>query len=110
MEIRIQMRTREGNAFAEALYTGEQTIVLPGGRISNNFAEHIRGGTFAKKYRDNLEYVDANKTIIKKCVFSSPSIAAQFVNGKSSNGYRVWKVDGMDLGKDLEKEGIRNKK
>ena len=46
MEIRIQMRTREGNAFAEALYTGEQTIVLPGGRISNNFAEHIRGGTF----------------------------------------------------------------
>ncbi len=110
MEIKISMKTRDGASFAEAIYTGDKTIVQPGGKISEVFASHIRGGSFARKYRDDKEYVDENRHIIKACEFNSPSIAAQFVNGSSSNGYRVWKVNGMDLGKYLEKEGIKSKK
>lgn len=110
MEINVSMKTRDGSAFASGIYTGETLVVLPGGKISATFAEHIRGGGFAKSYRESSEFVDNNGVIIKECVFSSPSIAAQFVNGNSSNGYRVWKVEGMDLGKYLEKEGIRIRK
>lgn len=110
MKLDITMRTRDGLAFASAVYDGEKIIVLPGGRISETFAESIRGGANAKKYRDDPQYVDVNRNIIKECEFSSPSIAAQFVNGNSSNGYRVWKIDGMELGKYLEQKGLRDKK
>lgn len=104
------MKTRNNAAFATAIYDGEKVTVLPGGRISESFADSIRGGANAKQFRDDRKYVDSNRNIIKECVFSSPSIAAQFVNGNSSNGYRTWKVDGMELGKYLESKGMRDKK
>lgn len=108
MNIKLFMKTRDGRAYAEAIYTGEITIVLPGGIISEKFAESIRGGTFAKNYRENVEYVGTDRKIIKECEFNSPSIAAQFVNGNSSNGYRVWKVaDGKTLGDYLKEKGLK---
>lgn len=110
MKIEIKMSTRDGAAYATAIYDGEKVYVQPGGKISEKFATSIRGGANAKQFRDDSSYVDSDLNIIKECVFSSPSIAAQFVNGNSSNGYRVWKVNGVELGKYLEEKGIRVKK
>lgn len=108
MKIKVTLRQRSTEVFAEALYEGETITVLPGGMISKDFADHIRGGKMAKGYRDNPEYVDKSGKIIKKCEFSSPSTAAQFVTGRSTNGYEAWKVeDGKSLGAYLKEKGLR---
>lgn len=100
MKVFISMRTRDGSAYAEGIYSEENTIVKAGGKISSVF----RGKAFIGALRLNREYVDAERNIIKDCVFSSPSAAAEFVNGNISNGFRVWKVNGKNLGTYLSKE------
>lgn len=99
METIITMRTRDGKAYAEGIYTGENTIVKAGGKISSVF----RGKNTALRYRQDNEYVDTDGNILKDCTFSSPSTAAQFVNGNISNGMRVWKVNGETLGSFLNR-------
>nr|WP_302593519.1 DUF4357 domain-containing protein [uncultured Acetatifactor sp.] len=107
MRIDVSMKTRKGE-YAMGVYTGEKLTVLAGGKINMNVSEHIVGGKFANKYRHNSEYVDSYGNILKDCEFNSPSIAAQFVNGNSTNGYRVWKVaSGKNLGQYLKENGLK---
>lgn len=108
MKVMVTLTHRTGVASATAEYEGETITVLAGGKINPNFAKHIRGGKNAKAYRDNPEYVDENGNIIKKCRFTSPSTAAQFVTGQSMNGYKVWKVEKkVSLGQYLKDKGLR---
>ena len=82
--------------------------VKKGGKINLDFAKHIRGGKSAKNYRDNPEFVDSDGNILKDCDFSSPSTAAQFVTGRSTNGYEAWKVDAKkNLGDYMKEKGLR---
>ena len=60
MEITVTLTQRTGVASAIAEYDGNRITVLAGGKISPDFANHIRGGKTAKAYRDNPEYVDEN--------------------------------------------------
>ena len=93
---------------AEAIYVGDKITVLPGGTISDSFAEYIQGGNVAKSFRENSEYVNMNRKIIKKCIFRSPSTAAQFVTERSVNGYKSWKVERTkNLGTYLKEKGLR---
>ena len=109
MNIRVFIKSKSTDVYAEAVYEGETMTVLPGGKISTDFASHIHGGRKAKSFRNSTEYVDSDRTIIKECVFTSPSTAAQFVTGRSINGYVAWKVDAKkNLGKYLEEQGLRN--
>ncbi len=109
MKINVWLKQRSTDVFAEAVYEGEKITVLPGGKISSDFASHIKGGTKAKGFRDNPEYVDKDHKIIKECVFSSPSTAAQFVTGRSTNGYEAWKVENKkSLGNYLKEKGLRD--
>lgn len=106
--IKVTIKPRTGRAFAEARYEEKRVVVKAGGRISEDFAEHIQGGKKAKSYREDPEYVDAEGYILKDCVFTSPSTAAQFVTGRSTNGYEAWKVDGKkSLGDYLREKGLR---
>ena len=108
MKIKVTLTQQGKGVFAEAVYEGESITVLPGGSISTDFAAHIRGGKKAKSYRDNAEYVNGEHKILKKCTFSSPSTAAQFVTGRSTNGYVAWKVEGkQNLGDYLKEKGLR---
>ncbi len=100
MKINISMRTRDGSAYAEGVFSEENTVVKAGGKVSSVF----RGKEYIKAMRLNREYVDAEGNIIKDCIFSTPSAAAEFVNGNISNGFRVWKVNGENLGIYLDKE------
>lgn len=109
MKVKVTLKQRTTDVFAEAIYEGDTITVLPGGKISSTFSEHIRGGNMAKSYRDNPQYVDKNGIILKKCEFTSPSTAAQFVTGRSANGYVSWKVeDKKNLGKYLREKGLRD--
>ena len=73
------------------VYNGKIITVLAGGKMSLDFANHIKGRKTAKAYRDNPEYVDGDGNIFKNCEFTSPSTAAQFVNGQSTDGYTIGK-------------------
>lgn len=101
--IAITMSTRDKSAFAEGLFCKEKTVVKAGGRISSAF----RGLDKIALMRNNRDLVGADGTILKDCEFATPSEAAQFVNGNISNGYRVWKVNGMNLGDYLKDQGLK---
>ena len=91
MKLYLKSRGDVFNATAEYDEKNKTITVLQGTKINENFAEHIRGGKTAKHYREDKSYVDENNVVLKKCEFSSPSTAAQFVTGTSRNGYLVWK-------------------
>lgn len=108
MKVMIHIENRNRSYYAEGIYSQEGIIVKKGGKISDFFAEYIRGGKKAMEYRSNREYVDAQGIIVKDCIFKSPSTAAQFVTGRSVNGYNIWKVvDGKTLGNYLQEQGLR---
>ena len=107
MKVKVTLKQRTADVHAEAIYEGEIITVLPGGIISEDFADHIRGGRKAKSFRENPEYVENGK-ILKECVFTSPSTAAQFVTGRSTNGYEAWKVEEKkSLGDFLKEKGLK---
>ena len=108
MKVHVTLQSAHRGVNAEAIYCGDTITVLPGGKISEDFADYVKGGKKSKSYRDNPEYVDGNRNIIKECVFSSPSTAAQFVTGRSDNGYLIWKVEKKKtLGAYLRENGLR---
>ena len=108
MKINIIMKSRNNTYYANATYTGDSTIVKAGGRVALSFAQHIQGGKASLKYRNDKEYVDEKGNIIKDCIFSSPSTAAQFVSGISKNGYTAWKLENAKSLEDyLREEGLR---
>lgn len=93
MKINIELKSRSNAYAAEAIYEDGIITVRVGSKIQMDFASHIKGGKIAKGYRENPEYVDKEGIVIKECIFSSPSTAAQFVTGRSTNGLTAWKVD-----------------
>lgn len=107
MEIKVTIEQRTGDSFADAIFDGKCMTVMSG-KISEDFAAHIQGGKKAKSYRENSEYVNEDREIIKPCVFNSPSTAAQFVTGRSINGYVAWKVEKKkSLSDYLKENGLR---
>ena len=108
MEIKVFAKTRDGIAKAEALYKGDQIIVQKGSRVKTTLAKSVRGGNFVRQYLDDHSFVSQEGEVLKECLFNSPSIAAMFVTGNTSNGYRVWKtVDGKTLGDFLKENNLR---
>lgn len=108
MRVNITLKTRNGEAFAEAVYDEKSVVVKKGGKVSRTFSEHIRGGKIANTFRNNKEYVSEDGTILKDCIFKSASTAAQFVTGRSTNGLTAWKVGPkINLRKYLEENGLR---
>lgn len=107
MEVKIILTNHKKTYYAEAIYSDSQIVILEGATIFPEFASCIRGGKIAKSFRNNQEYVVNNKTV-KKCVFKSSSTAAQFVTGRSVNGYNAWKVEPKkSLGTYLKEHGLR---
>ncbi|RHO49163.1 DUF4357 domain-containing protein [Clostridium sp. AM09-51] len=88
----IYLKSKQGLYDAEAEYKDGIITVKKGSKIQLDFAEHIRGGKTAKKYREDKEYVNQAGVVVKDCEFTSASTAAQFVTGRSTNGLVAWKV------------------
>ena len=108
MEVTVYLKSKRNEYYAEAKYDGSVFVVLKGGKVRTDFSEHIRGGNLAKTYRDNPEYVDKQGNILQDCSFTSPSTAAQFVNGTSTNGYKAWKVGAkLSLGEFMRQNNMR---
>lgn len=93
MKVTIFLTARDGSYNATALYEDGKVTVQEGSLIRLSFASHIRGGRISKRYRDDPSVVGNDGKVKKDCVFSSPSTAAQFVMGSSTNGWTAWHVD-----------------
>lgn len=108
MIIKMSMSNKNNSFYAEALYENGVVTVKKGGYINPGFSTSIRGGKMSKKYRNDSNYVSEKYEIVKDCVFSSPSTAAQFVSGRSVDGYHVWKIaPKQNLGDYLKEKGLR---
>lgn len=92
MKETLYLRNRAGEFNAVCEMGDNEFVVKKGSKIRLAVASHIKGGTFANKYRNNKECVDENGILLKDCKFSSASTAAQFVTGRSTNGLMVWKT------------------
>ena len=98
MSLTLFLRTRGKPFHAEAEYDGSVMIVKKGAIVNTNLSGHIRGGTKSRSYLNNPEFVNENGLVLENCVFKSPSTAAQFVNGNSTNGLLAWKTrEGIPL-------------
>jgi hypothetical protein len=78
------------DAIAEYNLDDKKVTVLKGSRVSNKIAysEKFRGAKSVEKARANA--VEAN-IVVKDMTFKSPSTAANFVTGASTNGLSAWK-------------------
>lgn len=91
---------------AKCKMTSEGFVVLKGSHIEGTDAESIPNSlkSLREKCRRNKEIIDGK--ITKDYLFKSPSYAASFVVGMSSNGRTDWKTkDGITL-KALEEKDI----
>ena len=76
-------------------------MVLKGSRISPVEDDTIRSGV---RQQRKAAKIDDNNILLEDMLFSSPSSAASFVIGKSTNGLIYWKNrEGQTL-KSLEEE------
>ena len=87
--------------------TSEGFVVLKGSDFCEIDADHIKNKTSIKNIRDKCKNSGGvlDGKLIKDYLFNSPSYAATFVLGKSSNGRTEWKDnDGVTLKEIEEKE------
>lgn len=93
MKVEMYLTARDGSYDAKAVFDDNNVVVKKGAKIRMTFADHVRGGRSAKKYRDDSTVVDENGITKQDCSFTSPSTAAQFVMGSSVNGWSAWHID-----------------
>lgn len=105
MKINVFITSRRGDYRADGVFEDGKLTVKKGSKIKLTFAKHIRGGQKARSFRDDPKYVDKEGNVLMDCEFNSPSTAAQFVTGSSTNGYTKWFVqEKVNLSKYLGRE------
>ena len=97
MKMYLSRKNGHVDAVAEYLDASGEMVVLRGSKISEN----ISGGKFrSARSVENRRSEDNVKdfVVIKDMLFKSPSAAANFVTGSSTNGLVAWKtIDGKTL-------------
>ena len=89
----IYMNSKHDNYKAFGTFNDGKETVLKGSRIYLQYQKNFRHNTSVVNYRNDPSYVNINGLVLKDCEFKNPSSAAQFVNGRSTNGYIAWRID-----------------
>lgn len=91
MKFYLRNRKKAFDAVAEYDASKKTFIVLKGSRVSDTISNSpsFRGKKTIFKFRD--EYVQNGVDVFRDVVFKSPSTAANFVTGTSTNGCIAWK-------------------
>ena len=106
MKLYIKGKRNSTNAIAEYDVINGKFVVLKGSVVSNTIAHSstFRGAKSIEKQRANGNVIDG--VVDKDVVFKSPSTAANFVTGASTNGLIAWKNEkGTSLKELLKKDG-----
>lgn len=109
MKIAVFNHGRSCNA--DGIYMDGTVKVLKGSRIFLN--QNCKFDRYAEAFRlrSDPSVVDPEGTVLKDCLFKTPSAAAVFVAGSSRNGNDFWRVEeGKKLGVYLEEKGVITRK
>lgn len=90
--MKVYLKSRSGRYEATGEYNEitKELFVLKGSRVSSTIAcGSFRGAKSVAKYRKDV--CDEAGNVIKDILFKSPSTAANFVTGRSTNGMLAWK-------------------
>jgi len=92
--IKVVLNSRKGEHYAEGIYDNGKLTVIKNSKLNPNMAIYYYSA--AKNIiaiRENRELVNNEGIVIKDIIFNSPSTAAQFVTGRSVNGFISWRPD-----------------
>ena len=89
------------SAYAKAKRTSEGFVILRGSKISEECAKSAPNWVRELR-KKNAQFIQSDGVISKDLLFNSPSAAASFVSGGSSNGLIAWKTEDGKTLKDLE--------
>ena len=90
--MKLILKSKKNLHYAEAEWDGEQIIVLSGSRI-NPIVTFSQMSEEIKHMREDRTIVSEQNELLVDVKFTSPSSAAQFVTGRSVNGYIAWRPD-----------------
>ena len=90
--MKLILKSKKNLHYATAEWDGGRITILAGSKI-NLALTYPKMSEDAKQARENAELVDTNGILLKDVQFNSVSTAAQFVTGRSSNGYIAWRPD-----------------
>lgn len=105
-EIKLYFKSNKG-FFATAIYSNGKITVLKGSIISKEYSPKLKFAKMVSELR-NINSPDSavneEGIVTRDVTFSSPSTAAQFVSGNSTNGLLYWKDEfGVSLKNLLDK-------
>lgn len=104
MKVYINSIKNDIQAVGEYNKKTKEIIVLKGSKLSKKIAysEKFRGSKSIEKQRDGKV---KNNILLEDMKFKSPSTAANFVTGRSTNGLIAWKNIDKKTIKELINEG-----
>ena len=101
--MKLYLKRKYADAIAEYDLETGSIVVKKGSLVSDDisYTEKFRGAFTIEKYR--AQYVK-DGVVVKDASFKSPSTAANFVTGRSTNGLTAWKDEkGEYLRKTIKK-------
>lgn len=101
--MKLYIKPRNSSILAVGVYdlVSNAMTILKGSTVSENIA-NFRG---AKMIEKNRQLVVKDGVVTEDVTFKSPSSAANFVTGRSSNGLIVWKDEAGRTLKSILAEG-----
>ena len=90
--MKVVLKSKRDTHYATGEYSENGIKILKGSKI-NTIDSYPKMPDKIKDLRNNREYVDTRGVVIKEVLFTSPSAAAVFVTGRSTNGYISWRID-----------------
>ena len=88
----LYLNSRNNTHSATAEYSENGITVLAGSQINMELV-YPKMPTLVKEKRDDRGIVSADGKLLVDVTFDTPTSAAQFVTGRSVNGYIAWRVD-----------------
>lgn len=90
--MKLYLNSRNGTHSAIAEYDNSGVTVLAGSMINTKLF-YPKMPSFVIEKRENRSIVSKDGKVLVDVTFDSPTAAAQFVTGRSVNGYVVWRPD-----------------
>lgn len=90
--MKLILKSKKALHYAEALYDGDKITIQRGAKI-NPIDSFPKMSGAIKKMRCDRNVVSNEGVLLVDLSFESLSTAAQFVTGRSVNGYIAWRPD-----------------
>ena len=88
----VILKSKKNTHYASGTYDGKTIVVKKGSKINPNLQFEDMPQRILE-LRNDTNVVDSKGVTIIDIEFSSPTSAAQFVTGRSVNGYIAWRID-----------------